>query len=473
MGLAPACVLFWQYSQRHGVRMFTSQRHGVRTPGGRGERTEREGGTRGRITAKVVRGVLASALFSFSALSLAAVDAPAAHAVAGTQCEPSVSSTSDGWTHTGAWTFQNNGWFDANEFPGPDILSRDLSDLPTNGAQITFDHSWDWADTGGGSQQTDLTLSYAGTVYATLHSPGPNVNPRVGTVSASHGASISPTTGTSQGKSATYTVTLPDGVPTSGKLKFSMSTGTSEGGAGYVNNISVANIKATSTNCADFAVTKSGPAAVRPGGSVKYTIDVTNSGPSKDTYTVSDTLPAGLAEPTTSTRGCTIASGTLTCTGTALPVGSKRTITVQGKAPATDGSTLSNTASVKGTLTDQDTSDNTSKAVNTTVDAKLVEPSATPVQPSSAAHPPARDPLPGREQNRDGADSPGHQAAHRAESGPSGHQGSPSNVAVNTGIPSAAGTWSLAFGIVLLLCGGLGLSLAVRAHGLRIRTFPG
>ncbi len=418
-------------------------------------------------------GVLASALFSFGGLSLVALDAPAAHAVAGTQCEPSVSSTSDGWAHTGAWTFQDNGWFDANEGPGPDTLSRDISDLPENGAQFTFDHSWNWADTGGGSQQTDLTLSYDGTVYATLHSPGPNANPRVGTVSASNGASISPTTGTRNAESATYTVTLPDGVATNGQLKFTMSTGTSEGGAGYVNNVSVANIKATSTNCADFAVTKQGPAAVRPGGSVEYKIDVTNSGPSKDTFTVSDTLPAGLTEATTSTRGCTIASGTLTCKGTALPVGSKRTITVQGKAPATDGSTLSNTASVKGTLTDQDTSDNTSQTVNTSVDAKLVEPSVTPVPSSSAAHPPGRDALPGRQPDRDSGDRPGHQAADRAESGLSGPHGSPSNIAVNTGIPAAAGTWSLAFGIVLLLCGGLGLSLAVRAHRLRIRTFHG
>ncbi|MGW8552599.1 hypothetical protein [Streptomyces tubercidicus] len=58
------------------------------------------------------------------------------------------------------------------------------------------------------------------------------------------------------------------------------------------------------------------------------------------------------------------------------------------------------------------------------------------------------------------------------------YHGSLSNIAINTGIPAAAaltaaGAWSLAFGIVLLLCGCLGLSLAVRARGLQIRTFAG
>ncbi|WP_432146888.1 hypothetical protein [Streptomyces sp. bgisy084] len=346
-----------------------------------------------------------------------------------------------------------------------DTLTHPVTNLGDSGKQFTFDYQYT-----RGSAATTMTVSYNGVVYATATSPGSNASQGV-TWEASKGATVSPTSVATSGTSTAITITLPDSAPANGDLVFTANPV----GASTVPNDDhhVGNVKATSTNCADFAVTKQGPAAVRPGGSVEYKIDVTNSGPSKDTYTVSDTLPAGLTEATTSTRGCTIASGTLTCKGTALPVGSKRTITVQGKAPATDGSTLSNTASVKGTLTDQDTSDNTSQTVNTSVDAKLVEPSVTPVPSSSAAHPPGRDALPGRQPDRDSGDRPGHQAADRAESGLSGPHGSPSNIAVNTGIPAAASAWSLAFGIVLLLCGGLGLWLAVRARGLRIRTFHG
>ncbi|MEU9119111.1 DUF11 domain-containing protein [Streptomyces sp. NPDC048506] len=380
MGLAPAWFVSAMLTEIE-VRMFRSQPHGVGTDR-RGERNKRSGEltTRRWTTGKVVCGLLASTLLPFSGVGLAVATAPAAHAAAGAKCETSLSSN-DAWTHTGAWTSNDGGttWYNANEYPSPDTLSRSVSNLPTSGAQFTFDWSWNWADTGGGSQQADVTLSYGGTVYATLHSPGPNASPRVASVAASNGASISPTTGPGQGATTTYTVTLPDGVASSGTLEFGMSTGTSEGGAGYVNNVTVGNIKASSTNCADLSISKYGPAAVQPNGSVDYHIYVTNNGPSAGDYSVTDQLPADLAGATTSTPGCSITSGTLTCTGTSLGVGSTATIEVQGTAPSTAGDTLANTASVTGTLPDPDTSDNTSGTVNTNVDDTLGGPLADPL----------------------------------------------------------------------------------------------
>ncbi|MFE6738654.1 hypothetical protein [Streptomyces tubercidicus] len=120
-------------------------------------------------------------------------------------------------------------------------------------------------------------------------------------------------------------------------------------------------------------------AAVQPDGSVEYSIYVTNNGPSADDYTVTDQLPADLAGATTSTPGCSITSGTLTCTGTGLGGDSTATITVQGTAPGTAGATVANTVSVTGTLPDQDTSNNTSGTVNTNVDATLGGPLADPL----------------------------------------------------------------------------------------------
>ncbi|EDY49711.1 hypothetical protein SSCG_02813 [Streptomyces clavuligerus] len=108
----------------------------------------------------------------------------------------------------------------------------------------------------------------------------------------------------------------------------------------------------------DLALTKTGPAAVSPGGTVTYTITVTNNGPDPSTgWTVTDPIPAGLSDAATTTPGCSITGGTLTCTGGALAVGDSTTITLTGTASASV-SRIVNTATVEGDDSDPDPDNN-------------------------------------------------------------------------------------------------------------------
>ncbi|MFF0444986.1 hypothetical protein ACFYT4_00960 [Streptomyces sp. NPDC004609] len=111
---------------------------------------------------------------------------------------------------------------------------------------------------------------------------------------------------------------------------------------------------------ADLAMSKTGPASVSPGGTVTYQLTVTNNGPDDSTgFTVTDTIPAGLTGATTSTPGCAIAAGVLTCTGGALPVGDSTVITLSGTAAA-GATSITNTARVTGDNDDPNPGNNTS-----------------------------------------------------------------------------------------------------------------
>jgi len=116
------------------------------------------------------------------------------------------------------------------------------------------------------------------------------------------------------------------------------------------------NVDATSCFGAptDLSVTKTAaPAAYTPGQQVTYTITVKNNGPSQSSgYTLTDTIPAGLTSPATSTGGCTITGSALSCTGGALAVGASDTITITGTADKNSTGDLTDTATVTGNEAD-------------------------------------------------------------------------------------------------------------------------
>ncbi|MCC7201160.1 MAG: DUF11 domain-containing protein [Nitrospirae bacterium] len=125
---------------------------------------------------------------------------------------------------------------------------------------------------------------------------------------------------------------------------------------------------------ADLSITKTdSPDPVSAGGTITYTITVTNNGPDSATnITVTDTLPAG-AYPVTfvSATGtnwtCSYSSGVVTCnldndscSGTIPPI----YITVTAPSPASQ-TTITNSATVNGSPNDPNTGNNTASATTT------------------------------------------------------------------------------------------------------------
>lgn len=115
------------------------------------------------------------------------------------------------------------------------------------------------------------------------------------------------------------------------------------------------------TPTADLAVTKTAePPLVQVGGSLLYTLTVTNHGPAAAAeVTLQDTLPAAVTVPTTTPGAptCTVAGPTVTCTLGPLAPGANTLVTLRGTVTAARG--LTNTASVQAREEDPDTSNNT------------------------------------------------------------------------------------------------------------------
>jgi uncharacterized repeat protein (TIGR01451 family) len=127
-----------------------------------------------------------------------------------------------------------------------------------------------------------------------------------------------------------------------------------------------AQITVTAGGDSDLAITKAdAPDPVALGGTLTYTLTVTNNGPDPSTdSTVTDTLPAGVtfvsANPSQGT--CSQAAGTVTCTLGSLAVGASATIQIVATVDASALSPLSDTATVTGVETDPVAANNSATA---------------------------------------------------------------------------------------------------------------
>ena len=122
-------------------------------------------------------------------------------------------------------------------------------------------------------------------------------------------------------------------------------------------NDSATDTSSPGTSQANLGITKTGPASVLPGGSVTYTLTVSNAGPSDALdVTVSDPTPSGLTF-VSNAGDCTTP---FPCTLAAVPVGATRTITATFDVPPgyTAPAPIVNTATVSSAATDPDTTNN-------------------------------------------------------------------------------------------------------------------
>ncbi len=110
----------------------------------------------------------------------------------------------------------------------------------------------------------------------------------------------------------------------------------------------------------DLSISKTAaPVTVSPGGTLTYTLTVTNDGPGDSSgYVVTDALPDQLTSPNTTTTGCTITGQQLTCAGGALASGASTTIQVTGLV-GTVTACFANAATVTGNEADPSLANNT------------------------------------------------------------------------------------------------------------------
>lgn len=130
----------------------------------------------------------------------------------------------------------------------------------------------------------------------------------------------------------------------------------------------------------DLSITKDGPVVLNRGGTVTYTLMVTNNGPGNSSgFTVSDAVPAPLTGVASSTAGCTVAGNTVTCVGGQLPVGTSAQITITANVPANLTVAVTNTATVTANESDPTTANNSSSTTGNPVGVSVVKHAATPV----------------------------------------------------------------------------------------------
>jgi uncharacterized repeat protein (TIGR01451 family) len=179
--------------------------------------------------------------------------------------------------------------------------------------------------------------------------------------------------------STTVTCTLPALAAKASGAVITVVVTAPAGAASITNNVSVASATADPdsadnsdsvttdvTASANLAITKTGPVSVAAGGSIAYSLTVSNAGPSAaDALLVTDTLPAGVTFVLVDGAGwtCThIGSTSVSCSLPSLAAGATApVITVVVTAPAAAAS-LSNTAAVTSATADPDLTDNSASA---------------------------------------------------------------------------------------------------------------
>ncbi|HVR37763.1 MAG TPA: right-handed parallel beta-helix repeat-containing protein, partial [Thermoanaerobaculia bacterium] len=141
---------------------------------------------------------------------------------------------------------------------------------------------------------------------------------------------------------------------------------------------------------ADMAIVKTATASVQGGGTITYTLNVTNNGPdSPGTVLVIDDFPFGATPRSASGSGwtCDIGASSVVCRGTSIPVGPAPPIVITATAPQ-QGGTITNTASVSASIADPNGANDSSSA-STVVNGTQPQCPTTPAQllsPSQGAN---------------------------------------------------------------------------------------
>lgn len=191
-----------------------------------------------------------------------------------------------------------------------------------------------------------------------------------GTVASTNGVVTATLGSLASGAQARVSVTVDIDNSTTGTLTNTATVTANEMDSNASNNSDTEST--TVIPIADLAITKSDNLdSVLQGGTVVYTLSVSNNGPSTATgVVVTDVLPTGFSfsSGTASQGSVSESSGTVTAVLGNLPSGSTATITLNVVAADDAQGLLTNTASVTGTETDPETANNTATETTTVVE---------------------------------------------------------------------------------------------------------
>jgi len=191
---------------------------------------------------------------------------------------------------------------------------------------------------------------------------------------------------------SSYNWTITNGTITAGQgtssITFSVGSSTATLGVTVTNGTCTATGSKTVTinNLADLAVTITGsPDPVAAGGTLTYTVQVKNNGPSfASNVNVNTSLPAGASFVSATGAGWTcFTNTTVQCAAQSSPVGSNSAITITVTAPANAGPITASTS--VSAATPDPTSSNNSASVTTTVGASNCPSPSTLIAPANGA----------------------------------------------------------------------------------------
>jgi uncharacterized repeat protein (TIGR01451 family) len=130
----------------------------------------------------------------------------------------------------------------------------------------------------------------------------------------------------------------------------------------------------------DLSIVKEGPEAFVPGGTVTYTLTVTNNGPGNSSgFVVNDAVPAPLTDVATTSDGCTITGNDVRCVGGRLVAGDSVTYTITAAVQAGMTEAVENTATVTSNEQDPTPGNNTSSSSSAPAGIAVEKHAAAPV----------------------------------------------------------------------------------------------